>query len=157
MAFSASLKEIKWVDAFSACWQLPTITVPKRSKIAYTAAPVWKALKQNTESPPPTPCCHSLYLCFWFWYTSPYHRTYRYRYPTWTARSSAILPCRPTDLHLPSERHISYGRTSQASNGELNDKRFLESLGRLLVHRCETHKACVALASCKVVHKHVVR
>ena len=44
------------------------------------------------------------------------------------------------------------------SNGELNDKRFLESLGRLLAYRRETHKACiVALASCKVVHKHVVR
>ena len=60
-------------------------------------------------------------------------------------------------VHLPSERHIIVRADDPGSNGELNDKRFLESLGRLLVHRCETHKACVALASCKVVHKHVVR
>lgn len=145
---------------FQCLLAITDITVPKRSKIAYTAAPVWKELKQITESPPPTPCFSRS--------ISIYASGSDIPHPTTGRIGTGIQPerrARPQFrhvgrqiVHLPSERHISYGRTSQASNGELNDKRFLESFGRLLVHRCETHKACiVALASCKVVHKHVVR
>ena len=68
---------------FQCLLAITDITVPKRSKIAYTAAPVWKELKQITESPPPTPCfSRSISMLLVLIYLTSYHRTYRYRYPT---------------------------------------------------------------------------
>jgi len=143
---------------FQCLLAITDITVPKRSKIAYTAAPVWKELSKLRKAHRQHPAA-IVYI-----YASgsdiPHPTTGRIGtgiQPERRARSQFRHVGRQI-VHLPSERHISYGRTSQASNGELNDKRFLESFGRLLAYRCETHKACiVALASCKVVHKHVVR
>ena len=143
---------------FQCLLQIPATIFPKRSKFPTPAAPVWKELSKLRKAHRQHPAA-IVYI-----YASgsdiPHPTTGRIGtgiQPERRARSQFRHVGRQI-VHLPSERHISYGRTSQASNGELNDKRFLESFGRLLAYRCETHKACiVALASCKVVHKHVVR
>lgn len=144
---------------FQCLLAITDITVPKRSKIAYTATPVWKALKQITESPPPTPCfSRSISMLLVLIYlTLPQDVSIQVSNLNGALVRNFAMSAGRSFIFLPNGI-LSYGRTIQASNGELNDKRFLESFGRLLAYRCETHKACiVALASCKVVHKHVVR